>query len=73
MEIKVLQQVEQTAKLPSGSKLLTNERKWVTWYRIVGTKVIVSTCRIENFECQNDTSSIELWKSEIRELAKLLK
>jgi hypothetical protein len=53
--------------LPEGSKIvcISDDTECVTWYRKVDKNQIeLSTCRITEFECQNDTDSIFLTKEE---------
>jgi len=62
-----------TADVPAGSKLLMTNGEWVTWYANPKKGPLkVSTCHQEDFECQNDTQSIELSVGEIRALAKIV-
>ena len=48
------------------------ESGWVTWVHKDGYRFTISNCPIEQFECQNDTQTIELWKSEIAFIAKAI-
>jgi hypothetical protein len=67
---------EQTfsADLPSNSKLVMVRGGFVTWYTKNRDGLYdVSTCPIDSFECQNDTTSIELHRDEILALVKMVK
>lgn len=42
---------------------------WVTWARLDRSRVLVSTCQEERFDEAGEEESIQLWPSEIAELA----
>mgnify|MGYP001566746777 CR=1 FL=1 len=74
MKIEITLPDQKVARVfPKGTRLLSHEKGWVSWYRIAGNRVDVFTCCEEDFECQNDTSEIALWKDEIRKLAKAIR
>lgn len=62
-----------TADLPKGTILVEHGNSWVTWCRKDRDVWRVSTCKEAEFECQNDTTTIELRESEILALAKIIR
>lgn len=73
MKIKISFKELVEREFPKGTQLLTHEDGWVTWFKVNKRTVEIGTCPEEDFECGNDDKVIELWKSEIKKLIKLLK
>jgi hypothetical protein len=71
-KIQIVQTIKLEANLPAGSKILTQTDDWVTWYKLDKNTVEISTCKIGDFECQNDTKTIELFLYEVTDLAKVI-
>ena len=75
MKVTITKEPEMiTADLEKGSKVVSQCNGWVTWVRkdSIG-HVHISTCMENEFECQNDTETIELTNEEWKQVKKELK
>jgi hypothetical protein len=72
---KITREIVVECNLPKGTVLVPVEKddEFVTWFRRVGEVVKISTCPIEEFDCQNSTESIDLFISDIKKIAAMLK
>ena len=60
--------------IENGSKLVFAKYAVVTWLHNDGhNQITVYTCATDEFECQNNTSSIVLTKEEFQKIAKMMK
>jgi hypothetical protein len=74
MKLSIKAETIVTANVDNGSKILTQDDEWVTWYKEIKKNVWeISTCEIMDFECQNDTRIIQLTTHEIKELIRVIK
>jgi hypothetical protein len=72
MKVSIKHKQTLTADLPNGTEVVSNTHGWVTWLHKGKYIIHICTCRVKDFECQNNTFEIRLFPSEAIAIAKSL-